>query len=87
MKEALQLRDILGSFLDFCIWAHTSIYVLSAIRVAQNIRGNPHITFTCLVRDVILGIMEKTCNGVISQAVHAEIRKNKTESRLLGTGV
>lgn len=35
MKEALQLRDILGSFLDFCIWAHTSVYVLPTIRVAK----------------------------------------------------
>lgn len=35
MKEALQLRDILGSFLDFCIWAHTSVYVLPIIRVVK----------------------------------------------------
>ena len=73
MKEALQLRGMLGSFLDFCVWAHTYIYVLSIIRVAQNIKGHPRMSVTWIVTDVVLGIMERTHTRVISQAFHAEI--------------
>lgn len=85
MKEALQLRGMLGSFLDFCIWAHTSIYVLSIIRVAQNIRGDPCISFTWIIRDVVLGITERRHAGATSQSSCRNHRKNKIISRLLGT--
>jgi len=73
MKEALQLRGMLGSFLDFYIWAQTSTYVLSIIRLAQNIRGGPDISFTWIIRDAVPGILERTRAGVISQAFHAEV--------------
>lgn len=65
MKEALPLCGTLGSFLDCCIWPHTSIYVLSIIRVLKISEAILHISFKWIIRHTVLGITKWTYARVI----------------------